>query len=234
MLFHTNTHPGRHRSSFSTAALGRPSRRTVFVYSSNAGYTRGTLRGLFNSDLRTFSGDDHANMRYTAEAFLKDVALPYSAKLPGWPPHIPFCNLSGRGAPSQAEMRELISLILRGVLRFEEATPEELDAARLDIANAVPSPLFRPPLPDVARRDIGSRKPRFDSDGGVIPPRHERNGPKSVAWIDEEVEDSEAAVPVGWRPISMWKDGFHCVLEDGSWTLSEAANGDEDPITEWD
>ncbi|KAM5541097.1 hypothetical protein V8D89_005230 [Ganoderma adspersum] len=235
MLFHTNTHPGRQRSSFSTAALGRPSRRTVFVYSSNAGYTRGTLRGLLNGNLRTFSGDDHADMRYTAEAFLKDVVLPYSAKLPGWPPHIPFCNLSSRGAPSQAEMGELISLIRRGVLRFEEATPEEISAARLDVANAVPGPLFRAPLPNVARRDIGSRKPRFDADGGVIPPRYERNGPKSAAWIDEEVEDSEAAGPVGWRPISMWKDGFHCVLEGGLWSFSEGTEGEEeDPITEWD
>ena len=174
-------------------------------------------------------------MRYTAEAFLKDVVLPYSAKLPGWPPHIPFCNLSGRGAPSQAEMRELISLIRRGILRFEKATPEELDAARLDIANAVPGPLFRAPLPNIARRDIGSRKPRFDLDGEVIPPRYERNGPKSAAWIDLEVENSEAVEPAGWRPISMWKDGFHCVLEDGSWSLREAVESEEeDPIMEWD
>ncbi|KAM5542832.1 hypothetical protein V8D89_003496 [Ganoderma adspersum] len=235
MLFHTNTQPRRQRSSFSTTALGRSNRRTVFIYSSNAGYTRGSLRGLLNGDLRTFSGDNNASMGWTAEAFYKNVFLPFSAKLPGWPSHIPFRNLSGRGAPSQAEMRELISLILQGILRFEEATPEEIHAARLDIANAVPGPLFPAPLPDVARRDIGSRRPRFDANGEVIPPRYERNGPKSAAWIGEEVEDSESAEAVGWRPITMWKDGFRCVLEGGSWSLTEGADGEEeDPITEWD
>lgn len=174
-------------------------------------------------------------MCYTPKAFRDKVFLPYHAKLPGWSPHIPFRNLSGRGAPSQPQMRELISLIQHGILRFEEATPDEMRAARRDVANAVPGPLFPAPLPNVARRDIGSRKPRFDSDGVVIPPRLERNGPKSAAWIDEEVEDSEAAEPVGWRPITMWKDGFRCVLEGGSWSLTEVASDseDEDPITEW-
>ncbi|KAM5541152.1 hypothetical protein V8D89_005081 [Ganoderma adspersum] len=236
MIFHTDPQPAaRHRSSFSTAALGRPSRRTVFVYATNAGYARGTLRGLLDGGVRTFSGDDHAKMRWTAEAFRDYVFLLYRAKLPGWPPHIPFCNLSGPGAPSPLQMYELITLIRRGVLRFEEATPEEIAAARLDVAIAAPSPLFRAPLPDVARRDIGSRRPRFDTNGDVIPPRHERNGPKSAAWIGEEVEDSEAEGPVGWHPITMYKDGFRCVLEGGSWSLSEGADGEEeDPITDWD
>ena len=64
MLFHTNTHPGRQRSSFSTAALGRPSRRTVFIYASNAGYTRGTLRGLLNSDLRKSLAFSYSNYSF--------------------------------------------------------------------------------------------------------------------------------------------------------------------------
>lgn len=255
MRFLADTHPGRQRSTFSAAALAHPSRRTVFVYASNAGYARGTLRGLLNGDIRqylailiprtttiltdlllgTFSGDDHATMRWTAEAFRDYVFLLYHAKLPGWPAHIPFCNLSGPGAPSPSQMFELISLIHRGVLRFEQATPEEIAAARLDVANAVPGPLFRAPLPDVARRDIGRRQPRFDTDGEVIPPRHERNGPKSVAWIGEEVEDSEIVGRAGWGPITMYKDGFRCVLEGGSWSLSEGGDGEEeDPITDWD
>ncbi|KAI1788122.1 hypothetical protein LXA43DRAFT_664890 [Ganoderma leucocontextum] len=237
MLFQTNTHPGRQRSSLSTTALGRPSRRTVFVYSSNAGYARGTLRKMLDGGLRSFSGDADAKMRYTPKSFRDQVFLPYDAKLPGWPSRIPFRNLSGRGAPSMPEIRELTDLVRRGILRFEEATADEVRAARLDVANAVPGPLFPAPLPEVARRDIGSRKPRFDADGEVIPPRLERNGPKSAAWIGEEVEDSEVAGPVGWRPITMWKDGFRCVLDGGSWNLtrSEAADGEEeDPITDWD
>ncbi|KAM5536864.1 hypothetical protein V8D89_009411 [Ganoderma adspersum] len=235
MRFHTNTHPsGRQRSSFSTAALAHPSRRTVFVYASNAGYARGTLRGLLDDDLRTFSGDDYAKMRWTAKAFRDYVFLLYFAKLPGWPARIPFCSLSGPGAPSPLEMYELITLIHRGVLRFERATADEIAAARLDVANAVPGPLFRAPLPDVARRDIGSRRPRFDTNGEVIAPRHERNGPKSAAWIGEEVEDSEVVGPVGWGPITMYKDGYRCVLEGGSWSLSEGGDGEEDPITDWD
>ncbi|KAM5538884.1 hypothetical protein V8D89_007443 [Ganoderma adspersum] len=236
MRFQANNHSGRHRSSYSTAALGHPSRRTVFVYSSNAGYTRGTLRGLLDGGLRTFTGYDYAKMRFTAEAFQKQVFLRFLAKLLGWPPRIPFCNLSRRSGPSQSQILELISLWECGILRFEQATPDEVRAARLDVAYAVPGPLFPAPLPDVARRDIGSRKPCFDVNGEVVPPRYERNGPKSAAWIGEEVEDSEAAEPVGWRPLTMWKDGFRCVLEGGSWSLSEVGDGEaeEDPITDWE
>ncbi|KAM5534599.1 hypothetical protein V8D89_011724 [Ganoderma adspersum] len=160
MLFHTNTHPGRQRSSLSTAALGHPSRRTVFVYASNAGYARGTLRHLLDGGLRTFSGEPDAKMRYTPEPFRKHIFLGRFAKLLGWSPHIPFRNLSGPGAPSLSDTHELIGLIWRGVLRWEEATPDEMRAARLDVANALPGP-----LPDVARRDIGSRWPRFNADG---------------------------------------------------------------------
>ncbi len=52
MRFQTNTHPSRQRSTFSTTALGHPCRRTVFVYASNAGYARGTLRSLLDGSLR--------------------------------------------------------------------------------------------------------------------------------------------------------------------------------------
>ncbi|PIL34919.1 hypothetical protein GSI_02706 [Ganoderma sinense ZZ0214-1] len=193
---------------------------------------------VFDGGLRTFSGDDNAKMRYTAKAFRDEVVLPYSAKLPGWPPHIPFCNLSRRGGPSLPDIHELISLVQRGILRFEHATPEEIQAARLDVANAVPGPLFPTRLPDVARRDIGSQRPHFDADGELIPPRYARNGPKSAAWIDDEESDSAAAVPAGWGPITMWKDGFRCVLEDGSWSLREAegteGEEEEDPVSDWD
>ncbi|PIL33922.1 hypothetical protein GSI_03629 [Ganoderma sinense ZZ0214-1] len=241
MLFPTTTHPGRQRSSVSNAALGRPSRRTVFVYSSNAGYARGTLRTLLVGGLRTFSGDDSAKMGYTPRTFRDNVLFPYHAKLPGWPSRIRFCNLSARGAPSPAEMLELIHLIRTGVLRFEEATPDDILAAQLDVANAVPGTLFHAPLPNVARRDIGSRKPRFDENGEVIPPRYERNGPKSAAWIDEEEGGEDAGERAGLRPITMWKDGFRCVLEGGSWSVMDGADGDEeeeeeeeDAISDWD
>ncbi|PIL33901.1 hypothetical protein GSI_03607 [Ganoderma sinense ZZ0214-1] len=237
MLFPTTNHPGRQRSSVSTAALGRPRRRGLFVYSSNAGYARGTLRTLLVGGLRTFSGDDNAKMGYTPRTFRDNVLFPYHAKLPGWPSRIRFCNLSARGAPSPAEMLELIHLIRTGVLRFEEATADDILAAQLDVANAVPGgALVRAtPLPHVARRDIGSRKPRFDDNGEVIPPRYERNGPKSAAWIDDEEGDEEAVERAGLRLITMRKDGFRCVLEGGSWSLTDGAHGDEeeDPISDW-
>nr|VWP01736.1 Uncharacterized protein [Ganoderma boninense] len=239
MLFHANPQPGRHRSTLSNEALGRPTRRrALFVYATNAGYARGTLRGLFDGGIRTFSGNDNAKMRYTPRTFRDEVFLAFAAKLPGWPPHIRFCNLSSSGAPSPSEMLELIHLIRCGVLRFEEATAEEMEAARLDVANAMPGPLFPAALPKVARRDIGSRRPRFDERGEVIAPRYERNGPKSMAWIDEEGEDYEAGERAGWRPVTMWKDGIECVWEGGSWRLSEDAAGEdaaeEDPILDWD
>ena len=79
-------------------------------------------------------------MRYTAESFRRQVFLCYYAKLLGWSPDIPFQNFSRSGAPSLPDTRELICLIQRGVLRFEEATPDDIRAARRDVANAVPGP----------------------------------------------------------------------------------------------
>lgn len=177
-------------------------------------------------------------MWFTAATFRDRVLLPYGADLVGWPPHIPFRNLSSRDGPSVPETRELLELARHGILHFTHATPEKLRAAQLDVADAVPSPLFSAPLPKIARRDIGSRKPRFDEHGDVVPPRHERNGPKSAAWIGEEVVDSESAEPVGLRPITMWKDGISFVQGRQSQVWMEATEGSEeledDPISDWD
>ncbi|KAM5529987.1 hypothetical protein V8D89_016065 [Ganoderma adspersum] len=240
MLFQPNSHSPRRRSSSSKAVFERPgwTAPRPFVYATNAGYARGALRDTLNLDLRGFSGDNRAKMWYTAATFRDRVLLPYGADLVGWPSHIPFRNLSGRDGPSVPETRELLELARSGILRFTHATPEKLRAAQLDVANAVPGPIFSAPLPKIARRDIGSRKPRFDEHGDVLPPRYERNGPKSAAWIGEEVADSESVEPVGLRPITMWKDGMSFVQDRGSRVWMEATEGleelEDDPISDWD
>ncbi|TBU51533.1 hypothetical protein BD310DRAFT_942035 [Dichomitus squalens] len=211
-----------------------------FIYATNAGYVRGRLRTTLNKALQQVTGDRRAKMRYTPEAFRKHVFLCYNVKLAGWPENIPFRNLSSRDAPSIPDLWRLIHLAESGVLYFTAVTREEVDAAQLSVANAVPGPLFPAPLPKVPRRDVGSRKPRFDGGGNFVAPRHERNGPKSAAWIGEEVADSETVGPAGLRPITMWKDGICCIQDDGSGVWREVT-GDlsgmedpEDPIRDWD
>ena len=89
-----------------------------------------------------YTGDNDAKMRYTPKTFRAEVFFRYGVKLVGWPPHIPFRNLSGRGAPSMADLRELLNLAHCGILHFELTTDEELDAAHHDLAKAMPGPLF--------------------------------------------------------------------------------------------
>lgn len=56
MLFQPNPHSPRRRSSSSKAIFERPgwTAPRPFIYATNAGYARGTLRGTLNLDLRTF------------------------------------------------------------------------------------------------------------------------------------------------------------------------------------
>ncbi|KAI0715774.1 hypothetical protein C8T65DRAFT_694602 [Cerioporus squamosus] len=201
---------------------------------------RGSVRLLLTELLVRATRDPCARMWWAITLFHKEVALRYGMLLYGWPPDIPFANLStGHGSPTMAQVRRLLALLTarpQPLMYFVRATPEQMRAVQLDIAAAAPGPLYPAPvpLPYISRCDIGRRRGVCrDADGGVIPPRYIRNGPKSAKVISEEL-DSEAS---GWEPVrtgplpQMFKDGAWLIWGGSGWrlpTTSELLNADWD------
>ncbi|KAI1781997.1 hypothetical protein LXA43DRAFT_958016 [Ganoderma leucocontextum] len=89
--------PGLRPPSPSTLRLPRMKPR----YSDRRGYVRGHLREDVDNKLREVTGDDEAGMYWTLEDYIESVVLQHGIKLVGWPPDIPFQNLSNiRGGVS--------------------------------------------------------------------------------------------------------------------------------------
>ena len=117
----------------------------------------------------------------------------YGVLLVGWPPDVPFWNLSSQGGPTTKQMRRILGLLAANPPRlyFTRATEEQLRMVRLASSGILPSTLHpeSPPLPNFGRSNIGRQHTRYDEDGNEITPRHIRNGPKSGKVIEEEPED---------------------------------------------
>ena len=117
----------------------------------------------------------------------------YGVLLIGWPPDVPFWNLSSQGCPTAKQMRRILGLLTADPPRlyFTRATGEQLRMVRLASSGILPSTLHPEctPLPNFGRRDIGRRHTHYDEDGNEITPRHVRDGPKSGKVIEEEPED---------------------------------------------
>ncbi|PIL25509.1 hypothetical protein GSI_12427 [Ganoderma sinense ZZ0214-1] len=70
-------------------------------YSDRRGCVRGHLRESMDDTLRELTGDDEAGMYWMVEDYIESVVLQHGLKLVGWPPDIPFQNLSNiRGGVS--------------------------------------------------------------------------------------------------------------------------------------
>ncbi|KAI0690018.1 hypothetical protein C8T65DRAFT_745950 [Cerioporus squamosus] len=211
---------------------------------------RGSVRKLITELLVFTSGVPGARMCWEVTLFRDQVVLRYHVILIGWPSDIPFQDLSKQGAPSAAQMRTLIGLMLTGELYFAWATSAQLRIARLDASGISPSPLHRKalPLPNLCRRDMGSRKTRYDDQGNARVPRYARDGPKSVKMVEEAEEDvvethtqpSGGRVPLprmrnqfghlGWYENGGWREiGHHyCNLD-----LPDGEHSDSDSISEF-
>ncbi|RDX49462.1 hypothetical protein OH76DRAFT_1403696 [Lentinus brumalis] len=198
------------------------------AYSTDYNATRGRLRSLLDRALADETGVEDAKMQWAVLAFWQKVFLRFGRKLIGWPPHIPFQNLSD-GPVTVDDIRELIELCSVNPerpselpqLRFVAATPEELRAARSDAACACPGPLFPAPAPRYEYRNIGRRVPRCDEDGQLMQPRYERNGPKSAKVVpDEEEESAELdveglqAMNTRWGVQLAWYNGIWRVISE--------------------
>ncbi|RDX39806.1 hypothetical protein OH76DRAFT_1490821 [Lentinus brumalis] len=200
-------------------------------YSSKPGAERGWLRSLLDEAIAEQTGVGDAKMQWTVMSFCEKVFLRFGIKLVGWPPHIPFQNLSD-GPVTVDDIRELIGLCERdsarpsepAKLRFVAATPEELRAARSDATRACPGPLFPPASPSHGYDNIGRRALRLDEDGRPTQPRYERNGPKSAKVISDE-EDGEPSVNVAeedlppmvtqWGVRMLWCHGVWRYIGEG-------------------
>ncbi|KAJ8457279.1 hypothetical protein ONZ51_g11631 [Trametes cubensis] len=93
---------------------------------------RGQIRRMLNDKLRQLTGSPYACMYWKCGRYATLVVARYGYKLVGWPSHVPFCNLSDmrNGKKPLVSIRDAW---IRGDLRFELATPE-------DIQNALAAP----------------------------------------------------------------------------------------------
>ncbi|KAI0691040.1 hypothetical protein C8T65DRAFT_699837 [Cerioporus squamosus] len=116
----------------------------------------------------------------------------------------------------QAQMRTLIGLMLNKKLYFARATSAQLRIARLDASGISPGPLHRKalPLPNLCRRDMGSRKTQYDDEGNARVPRYARDGPKSAKMIEEPEDDT---VETDTQPSVVECLCRGCVISLGTW-----------------
>ncbi|OJT15284.1 hypothetical protein TRAPUB_8155 [Trametes pubescens] len=123
--------------------------------------------GLPNPGKKT--GDPRASLNYSENRYAKGTVIKYGYKLTGWPKKIPFRNFNSlRGG--NATLRMLICRWKDGKLRFERATPKDLELAKHD-----PSAI----LPGAAKN-----KPRYTGSGDVS--THSSSSPlRSTAALDD-------------------------------------------------
>ncbi|PIL34741.1 hypothetical protein GSI_03522 [Ganoderma sinense ZZ0214-1] len=103
------------------------------------------LRGKNSAHHRTASEltrDDEAGMYWMVEDYIESVVLQHGLKLVGWPPDIPFQNLSNiRGGVSA-----LMHLEYRwesGILRFAQMMEDEHLTASVNTEHLAPAPKFQ-------------------------------------------------------------------------------------------
>ncbi|EIW57384.1 uncharacterized protein TRAVEDRAFT_29499, partial [Trametes versicolor FP-101664 SS1] len=84
------------------------------------------------------SGVPDAQMSYKEDRYARLVVLRYVATLVGWPEGVPFVNLSSRLLGGIASLRVLRQAWDKGELRFERATPEDLEKAAADPLSVLP------------------------------------------------------------------------------------------------
>ncbi|KAI0323215.1 hypothetical protein GY45DRAFT_1376488 [Cubamyces sp. BRFM 1775] len=106
---------------------------------SNRNRIRAGLRVTFNGGLRELTGIKDAHVSYPVRKYARLVVLRYGHKFVGWPPGIPFRNLSKipGGIRTLAVLQDAWD---RGTLRFEVATKEDLEEAARSPVSVHPNP----------------------------------------------------------------------------------------------
>ncbi|RDX45704.1 hypothetical protein OH76DRAFT_1420583 [Lentinus brumalis] len=147
---------------------------------------RGELRVGMNSDL----GVPDACMRWTLKSYHVNVYVGLGYELIGWPPEIPFTNLSDITGYERIHL--LLSRWKTGKMYFARL-PE---ARRLEAENhadplkTAPAPLHFGVKQRQSRSDVKKRRHRPKTNPLNLPTRFVRDGPKSARWVSDEA-DSE-------------------------------------------
>ncbi len=110
--------------------------------------TLSTVWQLLTTTLGRLTGIEDANLSYSEKLYAKNTVIRDGWKLCGWPKKIPFKDFNSiRGG--NAALRTLLRRWRKGVLRFERATLEDIEAARRDPSAVRPGAAkkkARPPL----------------------------------------------------------------------------------------
>ncbi|KAJ8469229.1 hypothetical protein ONZ51_g9128 [Trametes cubensis] len=106
---------------------------------SNRDRIRSELRAILDGKLQELTGIVEAHMRYTVDGYASRIVCQYGLKLVDWPQEIPFENLSDLigGIRVLSTLRDAWD---DGTLRFERATPEDIENATRDPASVHPNP----------------------------------------------------------------------------------------------
>ncbi|KAM5532944.1 hypothetical protein V8D89_013410 [Ganoderma adspersum] len=125
--------------------------RTTKSHSSRLVELRSRIRKLMDQNLKDLTGNRRARMRWSAKGYARHVVIRGGKVLKGWPTYVDvrFGNLSDVPG-GQPVMELLLSLWTSGMLRFEEASEEEIDLAVWNPTAVLPgAPLATPQLPAV-------------------------------------------------------------------------------------
>lgn len=143
------------------------------------------------------TGDPKAIMHWTEKTYAHSIVVRRKHVVAGWPwyANIPFANPSDIPG-GQGTLRFLLALWKVGILRFEQATAEQIDLARRNSRAVMPgAPVMRPPPfcwgpfgtnQIKKRRGKGRFYPRDNPRGSK--PRRARDGPKSAKLVLDESE----------------------------------------------
>ncbi len=126
-------------------------------------------------------------MRWTLKPYRLYVYLALRLKLVGWPPDIPFMNLSN--ISGYERISRIAGLWASGAMHFAPVTDEEYLAALKTPLTCAPGPLHHGFAPYLGRSDIKKRKYRPKKDPlDLRQDRRVRNGPKSARWVSQMAE----------------------------------------------
>ncbi|KAM5532949.1 hypothetical protein V8D89_013417 [Ganoderma adspersum] len=119
---------------------------TAGTHSSRLVELRSRVRNLMDNKLKDITGNRRARMRWSAKGYARHIVIRAEKILTGWPTYagVPFGNLSDVPG-GQPVMELLLSLWTSGMLRFEEASEDDVDLAVSDPTAVLPgAPLATP------------------------------------------------------------------------------------------
>ncbi|KAM5541992.1 hypothetical protein V8D89_004302 [Ganoderma adspersum] len=207
-------------------------------YARREGELKGGTRKSMDATVASMSGIPGSKMRWTLKAYLKYVFLALRIKLVGWPPNIPFMNLSD--ITGLARLSRITTLWESGRMYFAPVTDEEYLAALENPLTCSPSPLHFGLAPDLGRCDIKKRKYRPKTDPlSLRKGRYIRNGPKSARLVSQMAERRVEGRALRSDPITTFSNDERPakkVRRRARRRQEAEVRGDEleeDPIEEW-